>query len=299
MAGVLYTLTYDKLCAAHVDPIEKKPLYHFYPGSKSYSIATEGCNFRCDFCQNWQISQQPAEYGTIEGSKVLPEQIVQAAIKSHCKSISYTYTEPTIFMELAADCARLARQHGLVNVFVSNGYMTRQAIDLASKWLDAINVDLKAFTDQYYRKHCKAELGPVLENISYIARHTRIWIEVTTLLVPGQNDGKDELKALADWLVQAAGPDVPWHISRFYPQYKLTDARPTPIETLEQAYQIGRECGIHYVYMGNVPGCDQENSYCHNCGQLLIERNGYMISTYRISAGLCPDCGTKIPGVGL
>jgi len=297
--GTLYSLTYDKLCAAHIDPIEKKPLYHFHPGSTSYSIATQGCNFRCDFCQNWQISQQPAEYGTIEGSCVRPEQIVQMAVNAGCKSISYTYTEPTIFMELAADCARLAKKNGLANVFVSNGYMTRQAIDLASEWLDAINVDLKAFTEDYYRRLCKARLQPVLDNIRYIARNTKIWIEVTTLLVPGQNDRPDELKALADWLASDVGPYVPWHISRFYPQYKLTDASPTPLQILEKAYQIGKDAGLHYVYVGNVPGADQENTYCHHCGQLLIGRTGYHIYTYRIADGSCTACQTRIPGVGL
>lgn len=299
VGGTLYTLNYGRLCATHVDPIEKKPLFHFQPGSTSFSIATEGCNFRCDFCQNWQISQKPAEYGTIAGTKISPQQIVNEAVENGCKSISYTYTEPTIFFELAWDCGRLAKEHGLVNVFVSNGYMTKQAIDLAVPWLDGINVDLKAFSDNYYRRLCKARLEPVLDSIKYIAKNTKIWIEVTTLIVPGQNDSQEELKALADWLVGHCGPDIPWHISRFYPQYKMANASPTPVRTLQMAYQVGKAAGLNYVYLGNVPGCDQENTYCPGCKSLLIGRSGYTITTYRIKDGRCSNCGLTIPGVGL
>ncbi len=197
IGGILYSLNYDKVVSANPDPIEKKPLFHFQPGSKSFSIATMGCNFRCEFCQNWQISQAVVETGEFEGEAISPEQIVNAAIQYGCKSISYTYTEPTIFMELAADCARLAKQHGLKNVFVSNGYQTREAIDFAAEWLDAINVDLKAFSEEYYRRLCKAKLQPVLDTIEYIAKHTNIWMETTTLLLPDENDSDEELKRLS------------------------------------------------------------------------------------------------------
>ncbi|MBP8303495.1 MAG: AmmeMemoRadiSam system radical SAM enzyme [Phycisphaerae bacterium] len=298
VCGILYSLNYDRICGAHADPIEKKPLYHFYPGSRSFSIAAEGCNFRCDFCQNWQISQSPVESGRIGGEPASPERIVEAAVRCGCRSLSYTYTEPTVFMELAADCARLAQEKGLANVFVSNGYLTPEAVDFAAHWLDAINVDLKAFADEYYRRLCKARLQPVLDTIRQIARDTRIWIEVTTLLVPGQNDGEDQLKALAEWLVREAGPQVPWHISRFYPQYKLTDAVPTPLEDLRKAHAIGKAAGLQYVYLGNMPGASEENTFCHACGRLLIERSGYTIVSHHIRDSCCPDCGARVHGVG-
>ncbi len=299
VGGTLYSLNYGKLCAANADPIEKKPLYHFLPGSRSFSIATVGCNFRCEFCQNWQISQAALETGRIEGEAIAPEQIVAAAVRSGCQSIAYTYTEPTIFMELCNDCARPAKERGLANVFVSNGYMTREAIDFAADWLDGINVDLKAFSDDYYKKLCGARLEPVLDSIAYIARQTKIWIEITTLLLPGQNDSEEELKKLAGWLAQEAGPDVPWHISRFYPQYKYTDSEPTPLESLQRAEEIGKAAGLHYVYLGNVPGTDGENTYCYNCHTKLIGRVGYRITANNIKDSKCPNCGTEIAGFGL
>jgi pyruvate formate lyase activating enzyme len=299
ISGVLYSLNYYKVCSANVDPIEKKPLFHFQPGSRSFSIATMGCNFRCEFCQNWQISQVVIEDGRIEGEAISPEQIVAGAIRGGCKSIAYTYTEPTIFMELCNDCGRLAKEKGLANVFVSNGYMTREAIDFASEWLDAINVDLKAFSEDYYKRLCKARLEPVLDTIAYIAKETKIWIEITTLLVPGENDSDDELKRLADWLVAKAGADVPWHISRFYPQYKYLDSEPTPLKALERAGEIGKAAGLHYVYLGNVPGVKGESTFCYNCGRILIERAGYRIAANNIENCSCPDCGSKIAGFEL
>lgn len=299
IGGKLYALNYYKVCATNVDPIEKKPMYHFQPGSRSFSIAAVGCNFRCEFCQNWQISQAALETGRIDGEAITPEQIVEAAVRSGCKSIAYTYTEPTIFMELCNDCARPAKERGLANVFVSNGYMTREAIDFAAEWLDGINVDLKAFTDDYYKKLCGARLEPVLDSIAYIAKQTKIWIEITTLLLPGQNDSEEELKKLAGWLVTEAGPDVPWHISRFYPQYKYTDSEPTPLESLQRAEAIGRAAGLHYVYLGNVPGTDGENTYCYKCHTKLIGRIGYRITANRIKDSKCPNCGTEIAGSGL
>jgi len=299
MGGKLYSLNYHAVCAASPDPIEKKPMFHFQPGSRSFSIATVGCNFRCEFCQNWQISQAALETGRIDGETIAPPQIVEAAIRSHCQSIAYTYTEPTIFMELCHDCARPAKQQGLANVFVSNGYMTREAIDFAADWLDGINVDLKAFSDEYYRKLCGARLQPVLDSIAYIAKQTKIWIEITTLLLPGQNDSPEELKKLADWLATEAGPDVPWHISRFYPQYKYTDSEPTPLESLQQAAQIGKAAGLRYVYLGNVPGTDGENTYCYNCHTKLIERTGYYVAANRIVDSKCPTCGATIAGFNL
>lgn len=297
--GVLYSLNFDKLCAANSDPIEKKPLFHFQPGSRSFSIAAPGCNFQCLFCQNWQISQMPYFKNELEGSEYSPENIVHAAMQSGSKSIAYTYTEPTIFMELCVETARLAKQKNLTNVFVSNGFMTRETIDFARSWLDGINIDLKAFSEDYYRDLCKAKLKPVLDTIRYIADETDIWMEITTLVVPGKNDSDDELRSIAEFIAKEASVDVPWHISRFYPQYKMTDARPTDEAVLERAYDIGKEAGLRYIYVGNVPGERAESTYCYSCGSLLIERLGYQVQRNLIEDYTCPQCGAQIAGFEL
>ncbi len=299
VGGSLVSLNYDKVCAANPDPIEKKPLFHFMPGTQSFSIAAVGCNFRCSFCQNWQISQMAFEDGRLDGQAITPEQIVGAAVRGGCKSIAYTYTEPTVFMELCCECGRLAKQQGLANVFVSNGYMTRDAIDFAAGWLDGINVDLKAFDDRYYRELCQARLQPVCDTIAHIARNTNIWMEVTTLLVPDENDSPEELKRLAEFLVREAGPGVPWHISRFHPQYKHLDSHATSTESLQRAERIGKEAGLRYVYLGNVPGTRSESTFCYKCGRVLIERIGYRIGANHIKNSRCPDCGAAIGGVQL
>ena len=296
VGGVLYSLNYDKVCSANPDPIEKKPLFHFQPGSRSFSVATMGCNFQCEFCQNWQISQAGIEGGQIDGQAVSPEQIVAAAVQGGCKSIAYTYTEPTVFMELCNDCGRLGKEKGLANVFVSNGYETIEAIDFAKDWLDGINIDLKSFSEDYYRRLCKARLEPVLDTIRYIAKETDIWLEITTLMVPGENDSEEELKGLAEFIVSQAGADVPWHISRFIPQYKYSGSAVTPAETLERAYEIGKKAGLSYVYLGNVPGSELESTFCKDCGKLLIERVGYRISANNVVNSCCPDCGVKVAG---
>jgi pyruvate formate lyase activating enzyme len=295
--GILYSLNYDKLCAANEDPIEKKPLFHFLPGSRAFSISAPGCNFQCVFCQNWQISQSPYQH-TIEGSPLTPARIVEAALESGCKSIAYTYTEPTVFMELCADTARLAKQHGLYNVFVSNGFMSLEAIDVMKTWLDAINIDLKAFTEAFYKDLCKAKLAPVLETIEYIAKKTDIWMEITTLLVPGKNVSSVELKALASFLIKTCGTDIPWHISRFYPQYKMADSEQTSEGTLKVAYDIAKRAGLHYVYVGNISGNWAASTFCPGCGKILIERSGYKIVHNAIKDSNCPHCKASIAGIG-
>jgi pyruvate formate lyase activating enzyme len=295
--GILYSLNYDKLCAANDDPIEKKPLYHFFPGSRSFSISAPGCNFQCVFCQNWQISQSPYK-NTIEGSSQTPAHIVKAALESGCKSIAYTYTEPTVFMELCADTARLAKQNGLYNIFVSNGFMSLETVDMMNSWLDAINIDLKAFTEAFYTDLCNGKLAPVLETIEYLAMKTDIWMEITTLLIPGKNDSPDELNALASFLVKTCGRDVPWHISRFYPQYKMVDSEPTDEQILQKAYDIGKQAGLNYVYVGNIPGNWAASTFCPGCGKILIERSGYNITQNKIKDASCPYCKAPIAGIG-
>jgi len=297
--GRLFSMNYHRVCAANADPIEKKPLFHFQPGSRSFSIAAPGCNFRCEFCQNWQISQVSLEAGELYGRSIRPKDIVDSAVHGHCRSLAYTYTEPTIFMELAADCAVLAREKGLSNVFVSNGYLTAEAVDFVRPWLDGINVDLKSFRDAYYRGLCKARLEPVLETCRRLVRETDIWVELTTLIVPGQNDSDAELRDIATFIARDLGRHVPWHISRFYPQFQMDDIPPTPEGTLERAYDIGKEAGLYYVYIGNLPGGRAESTFCPSCGAMVIERVGYTVRKNLIDDGRCPQCGAEIHGFGL
>jgi pyruvate formate lyase activating enzyme len=294
--GTLWSLVYGKVIAQHIDPIEKKPLYHFYPGTRSYSIATVGCNFRCTFCQNADISQSPREDRSIHGATVAAESIVDQTRKTGCASISYTYTEPTIFMEYALDTARLAHGAGLKNIFVSNGYMTEESLEAIAPWLDAANVDLKAFSDQFYSKQCGAHLDPVLKTLARM-KELGIWLEVTTLLIPGLNDDTAELTEMVKFLA-SLGPETPWHISRFHPAYRLLDRPVTPIRTLQNARDIGLKGGLHYVYLGNVPGDAGENTYCHQCRALLIERYGFTIQSRGLERGNCTTCGAVIAGVG-
>lgn len=294
-AGTLYSLVYDKVIARHCDPIEKKPLFHFLPGSSSYSIATPGCNLRCLFCQNADISQMPADHQRILGEAVAPAEIVHLALAEGAASISYTYTEPTIYYELAADTARLAVRQGLKNVFVTNGYMSAACLEDLAPDLHAANMDLKAFTDGFYRRQCGAKLEPVLENLEILHRQG-VWVEVTTLLIPGLNDGAEELRELAGFLA-GLDRDIPWHISRFHPTYRLTQKPPTAPESLRRAREIGYEAGLKYVYTGNLPGDEGEKTFCHGCGTRLIDRLGFQVAENRITRGLCPRCGERIPGV--
>jgi pyruvate formate lyase activating enzyme len=295
--GTLYSLVYGKPIARHVDPIEKKPLFHFLPGSASYSIATLGCNFRCLFCQNADISQA-RETQTIFGEEVTPQEMITAVLDSHCRSISYTYTEPTIFLEYARDIAVLAGAQGIKNVFVSNGYMTREALESIHPHLHAANVDLKAFSEEFYKNQCKAKLAPVLESLK-IMKRMGVWVEVTTLIIPTLNDSREELQELARFIAEELGPETPWHISRFHPTYRLTDLPITPVKTLQQAWEIGKAQGLRYVYTGNVPGDQGEKTFCYHCGQLLLDRYGFSILKNNLQKGTCPRCQTPMDGVGL
>ncbi len=294
--GVLYSLVYGKVVARHIDPIEKKPLFHFQPSSRSYSIATVGCNFRCLHCQNWEISQWPRLYDGIPGEEMTPEDVVNEAVLTGCSSISYTYTEPTIFFEFAYDCCILATEKGLKNVFVSNGYMTDEAIDRLSGILHGINIDLKG-DDEFYRKVCGARLSPVLNSIRRL-KELGVWVEVTTLVIPGLNDREDFFEWVADFLI-SVDPSIPWHVTQFYPTYKMTDRGKTPLSTLRKAREIGLRKGLKFVYEGNVPGEGGENTYCPNCSELLIERFGFSITGINLKDSRCTKCGTLIEGIGL
>ncbi|MBI4457237.1 MAG: AmmeMemoRadiSam system radical SAM enzyme [Acidobacteria bacterium] len=315
--GQLYTLVHDRVVSREIDPIEKKPLFHFYPGARAYSVATVGCNFRCFFCQNYEIAQYPkrahrhkAEVlwgdlqpirsrfeGGIPGEKVTPEQIVQAAKASGCEVIAYTYTEPTVFFELAYDTARCATKEGLKNVFVTNGYIGAEALLTIRPYLHAANIDLKGFTDEFYKKICGARLQPVLDSIRRY-KELGIWIEVTTLVIPGCNDSDRELRQIAQFL-KSVGDDIPWHISQFYPAYKMVDTPRTPVSTLRKARKIGLDVGLRYVYLGNVPGEVGESSYCYQCERVLISRYGLSVLESYMEDSQCPDCGARIDGVGL
>ena len=293
--GTLLSLVYGSIVAENVDPIEKKPLFHLLPGSRSFSIAAAGCNFRCSFCQNHEISQMPRERGQIAGRERTPAEVVEHALRSGSRSIAYTYTEPTVYFEFAYATAGIARERGLKNVFVTNGYMTPGMLELAAPSLDAANVDLKAFRDDFYQKQCGARLQPVLDSLKKM-KELGIWVEVTTLLIPGLNDGEEELGELAAFIV-SLGAETPWHISRFHPQYRMTETPPTPASSIHRAAEIGRSAGLKYVYSGNLPGDVGENTLCAGCGRLLIGRCGFSIERLDLKGSACPDCGTPLDGI--
>lgn len=285
---------YGRVASRGVDPIEKKPLFHFYPGSKAYSFGTVGCNFKCDNCQNWELSQSPKPDGPITGENVSSDKIVRVAKHLGCGSIAYTYSEPVIFMEYAYDTAKIAVKKGLKNAFVTNGYATEEAVKEIAPYLHAVNIDLKSFDDEFYRKNCGAHLEPVLEAIR-LHKKLGVWTEITTLIIPGLNDSMEELRKIAEF-IKGLGEETPWHVSRFYPAYMLIDLPPTPVETLRKAREIGYEEGLRYVYIGNVPG-EGENTYCYSCGELLIERRGYLVKRNRVSGSACSNCGATVDGV--
>ena len=294
--GKLYSLVYGSLVSMAVDPIEKKPLYHFWPGSGVLSIAAPGCNFSCLHCQNWSISQ--TDVAQVETEDVAPDELIRIAKRADAQGISHTYTEPTIWTEYAIDVGKLAKREGLYNTYVSNGYITVAALEELSPYLDAANVDVKAFSDDFYRRICGVPgITPVLQTCEWMVEHG-IHLEVTYLVIPRENDSEKEIGEFCDWVVEKLGPDVPVHFSRFYPHYKLTDREATPVRSLERAAQLAKEKGAKFVYIGNVPGHEFDNTYCPKCGKLLIERYGFVIQRYELRNKKCPNCGERIPIVG-
>jgi pyruvate formate lyase activating enzyme len=292
--GKLYSLNYDRVAATHFDPIEKKPLYHFLPASTSFSIATMGCNLQCIFCQNHSLSRVE-DAGSIFGESISPEQLVKTALKNHSQSISYTYTEPTIYFELMLETAKLAKKSGLKNVMVTNGFISSQALEMIAPYMDSANVDLKAFTEDFYKKYCSARLTPVLDTIKAM-NQKGIWVEVTTLLIPGLNTNPEELKQLISFII-SVDETIPWHVSRFYPQYKLNNLSTTDPGIIFDILETAKAMGIQYLYAGNVSSDYWENTHCPKCNTLLIKRHGYYTRVLELSEGKCASCGHTIAGV--
>jgi pyruvate formate lyase activating enzyme len=296
--GWLYTLVYGQVVATKAEPIEKKPFYHFMPGSSAYSVATQGCNMHCGYCQNWQISQAHREGVVPESRNVSPESVVEEAVAAGVRSIAYTYVEPAIFIEFALDSMVKARAAGLRNVFVTNGYETPEAIELVAPYLDAANIDLKAANDAFYRRVCGARWEPVRDTIIEM-RKRDIWLELTTLVIPGLNDDPRELRAMAEWIATAVGPETPWHLTRFQPAYRLSHLEPTPAATLVDAAAVAREVGLRHVYVGNAPEVEAATTSCARCGERLISRSDYAVTEWRLVEGRCPRCNHALAGVGL
>lgn len=293
--GTLYALTYGRVSAEHVDPVEKKPLFHFLPGSLTYSIATVGCNFTCQHCQNYSLSQNGVQIKQIPYQHKEPQEIVETAVRRGCKSISYTYSEPTVFFEFAYDCACLARDQGLKNIFVSNGYMTTEAAEMLAPVVDGINIDIKAFSDEFYVSTCGGRLQPVLDNVRFFTNRG-VLVEATTLIIPGLNDGENEIRQLAEF-ISSVNSDMAWHVSAFRPTYKMTDRLPTSAATLIKTREIGIAAGLKYVYIGNIHGGGGEDTVCPSCGQTVIHRHGFTIERNLLKQGACPFCNEPIAGV--
>ncbi len=294
--GRLYSLVYGRVAAFNADPVEKKPLFHFQPGTRTCSIATGGCNFRCRHCQNHRLSQYPRQrQDRVATTEYSADQVVEAALADGCSSLSYTYVEPTVFYEFARDCGLRARQQGLANIFVSNGYMTPETVYDLSTWLDAANIDLKAFTDRFYRQVCGASLEPVLASIRLLWS-LGVWVEVTTLFIPGLNDTEEEMAAIAGF-IRGVSPDIPWHVNAFFPTYRMGNRSPTPMSTLLRAREIGRACGLTFVYPGNINVPDVQDTRCPACDSLLIHRAGHSASLLGMADGSCSSCGHRPAGV--
>lgn len=296
--GALLAASYGNVVASALDPIEKKPLFHVAPGSTAWSIALPGCPFHCVFCQNWEVAQGPRLGVELPSTPKTPADVVRDARASGAESIAYTYVEPAVFLEFALDTGRLAHALGLRNLWVTDGYATPEAVELLATFVDAANVDLKSFNDAFYRRLCGGRLAPVLEGLEAM-RAAGIWLEVTTLLIPGHNDGDGEMASIAEWITAHLGPETPWHLSRFHPDFRLLHVPPTPAATLTRAAHIGREAGLAHVYIGNAPELAAEDTRCAGCGDLLVERRGYRTSSRLTADGACPTCGRPMAGVGL
>ncbi len=292
--GVYYTLVYGRAVAAHVDPIEKKPLFHFLPGTTAFSIATAGCNMECKFCQNWDISQFRPEQ--VRSMELFPEDVASLARARSCASIAYTYSEPVIFYEYMLDSAVEGHKRGVRSVMISNGYILEEPLRELLPHLDAVKVDLKAFTDSFYQRLCAGRLQPVLDALRWI-REQGTWLEIVDLIIPGQNDGEAEIRELCRWVVRELGPDVPLHFSQFHPTYRITNLPRTPVSTLERCFRIAKEEGAHFVYLGNVPGLGYEDTVCPGCASTVVRRIGYTVLANTLKDGACPSCGRSIPGV--
>ncbi len=293
--GIYNTLVYGRICSAHIDPIEKKPLFHYKPGSKVFSIAAAGCNMECNFCQNWQISQFRPEQ--IESYNLQPADLIEAVIKEKCDIIAYTYTEPVVYYEYMYDCAKLGKIKGIASVMISNGYINEKPLRELCEQLSAVKIDFKAFTDRFYKEVCSGELQPILNTLK-ILKSIGIWFELVVLVIPTLNDSPEEFSNMCKWILDNLGPDVPMHFSRFHPMYKIKDLPSTPIKTLEKAKEIAAKTGLHYVYIGNVSPHEAENTYCPICKSILIKRIGYTILSNKLSGkNKCPDCQTEIPGI--
>ena len=295
--GNLRSLVYGRAAAVNIDPIEKKPLFHFLPSTRSLSIGTVGCNFRCSFCQNWEISRAAdnADPRNERAMELAPQALVDHCVARGVHSISFTYNEPTVFFEYAFDTARLAHEQGIRTAFVSNGYQTPLALETIAPHLDAINIDLKAFNQAFYSEYCQANLQPVLDTIA-LAHELDIWLEVTTLIIPCLNDDEGELSAAARYLVEI-DPSIPWHVTAFHPDYKMTDRWHTPPAALYRAYHLGRQAGLNHVYVGNLQDTDHSSTYCPQCGVTLIRRSWHAVEFNLLKAGTCGACGAQIAGV--
>ena len=292
--GVLYTLVYELICSAHVDPIEKKPIYHMLPGSLSFSIATAGCNSRCKYCQNWQISQIPPEES--RNTILSCDRVSAVAMQNECQSIAYTYTEPIVFYEYMLDAAKIAKTRNIKNIAVTGGFINPEPAKYASKYLDAANIDLKGFDDSYLKETCGQRLDPLLGAIK-IMHDEGVWIELTNLVVPTLNDDAKMIRNMCKWITRHLGQDVPLHFSRFWPMYKLRDLPPTPVETLESARDIAMDEGLRYVYIGNIKEHEASNTYCPKCKKAVITRAGYYVTANHIKNSACTFCGEKIAGI--